>query len=114
MSSAGNSSTFWPACVPVRRSFVAWLPRGLILGLMTGIAGMVAVDLHRKAEIDRSLAAICRVGVIYLRDEESRGSPVVCIHFVSYVVDDAGRVHRRGRARIMTSSCSPDSNSFAN
>ena len=59
---------------------------------------MVAVDLHRKAEIDRSLAAICRVGVIYLRDEESRGSPVVCIHFVSYVVDDAGRVHRSGRA----------------
>ncbi len=59
---------------------------------------MLAVDLRRKSEIDRSLEAICRVGGIYARDEESRGSPIVCIHFVSFLVDDAGNAHRRGRA----------------
>jgi Leucine Rich repeat len=59
---------------------------------------MVAVELHRKAEIDRSLAAICKVGCMYTRDEESQGSPVVSIHFVSLLIDDAGHVNRRGRA----------------
>jgi hypothetical protein len=59
---------------------------------------MVVVDLRRNEETDRALAAICRAGGIYVRDEDSRGSPVVCIHFVPFLVDDTGHVHQRGRA----------------
>jgi len=98
MSSAGNSSTSSFALAPEGRSLVERWHRALIVGLIAGLAGIVALDLHRKAESDRSLEAICRVGAIYARDEESRGSPVVCIHFVTFQVDDAGQVHRRGRA----------------
>jgi hypothetical protein len=66
--------------------------------LIAGIAGMVVADLHRNEEIDRALATICKVGGIYVRDETSRRSPVICIHFVPFLDDDAGHVHWRGRA----------------
>lgn len=98
MSLASNSSPFSSACATEQRSVVKWWPCALIVVLMAGIAGMLAVDLDRKAAINRSLAEICRVGGIYARDEELRGSPIVCIHFVPYLVDDAGYVHRRRRA----------------
>jgi hypothetical protein len=66
--------------------------------LFCGIAGTVAVDLRRNEEIDRTLAAISSAGGIYVRDEESPGRPVVCVHFIPVLVDDAGHAYERGRA----------------
>jgi hypothetical protein len=58
----------------------------------------VGVDFYKVVACNRSLAAIRKAGGIYARDVEARGRPIVSIDLDSYLVDDTGQVHRRGRA----------------
>jgi hypothetical protein len=86
------------AAPPARRSFHHWWPSLMIAALIAIIAGLIGVDLWRKASIDRSLAAILKAGGYYARDEASRDRPIVSIDLDSYLIDDSGRAHHRGQA----------------
>jgi hypothetical protein len=73
-------------------------PGAICVGLIAAIGVLVSIELYKMAAINRSLAAVCEAGGIYARDDEARGRPVVSIDLDSYLIDDTGQVHRRGRA----------------
>jgi hypothetical protein len=90
------------ATASARASWGRWLPRaGIALVLAVG-AGLVGIDRVREARTRSALAEVRKRGGFYLREEGRRHRPVTCVDLDSTLVDDAGRVHRRGRATDAT------------
>lgn len=70
-------------------------PPVLFLAIV-GVGGLiVAVKMLFLTSESRALAEVERHGGVYVRDESLKGSPVVRIDLQPWLVDDAGRVHRR-------------------
>src|SRR5262249_763100 len=67
-------------------------------GLVAVLVGLLSIDLLRKAETDGSIAEILKAGAVYARDDRAQGNPVVTIDLASFMVDDTGRVYRKGYA----------------
>jgi hypothetical protein len=59
---------------------------------------LIVHDLGRKQRINWALAEVCQAGGLYARDEQDARRPVVSIDLDTYLVDDSGREHRKGRA----------------
>jgi hypothetical protein len=75
-----------------------WLLRSVMLIPIACLVGIAGAELARKAAIDWALQGIRSVGGVYARDETERDRPVVSIDLGSYLIDDTGKVHRRGQA----------------
>jgi Leucine Rich repeat len=98
MNPAGIDSRCSPACARARDFFVHWWGRATCVGLIAAISLHLGIDLYRTTAIDRSLEAMCQAGGMFARDEDAQGQPVVAIDLDSYMIDDTGQVHHRGRA----------------
>src|SRR5262249_55015358 len=90
----------WPQDHPkrARRSWALRARDGVLAVLLCGGAGMILIDLYRKALVERALAEIERAGGTYLRQAGGRSGPVVALDLDATIVFDNGEVHERGRA----------------
>jgi hypothetical protein len=98
MNPAAIDSKCSPACARAREIFLQWWHRAACVGLLAAISAQLGIDLYRTMALNRTLEVIRQAGGIHARDDEARGRPVVSIDLDSYLVDDSGQVHRRGRA----------------
>ncbi len=98
MNPAGIDSRCSSACTWARELFVHWWYRAACVGLLAVISVQLSTDLYQTIALNRALEVIRQAGGIYARDDDVRGRPVVSIDLDSYLVDDSGQVHRRGRA----------------
>jgi hypothetical protein len=98
MNSVALISRYSSGCAQWRDRLARWWPGAICVGLIVAIGVVLGTELHRMAAIRRSLAGVCEAGGLYALDGEAHGRPVVSINLDSYLIDDAGQVHRRGRA----------------
>jgi hypothetical protein len=98
MNPAGIDSICSHVSARSRELFVHWWHRATCVGVIAAIGLHLGIDHCRTAAINHSLAAVSQAGGMYARDDKVRGRPVVSIDLDSFLVDDAGQVHRRGRA----------------
>jgi hypothetical protein len=71
-----------------------------------GCAAVVGVDLYLEARTEWALAEIRKSGGFYMRESQEgrRHRPVTRVDLDATLVDDTGRVHRRGQATDATLS----------
>jgi hypothetical protein len=90
------------ATASAHASWGKWLRRGSI-ALVLGVgAGVVAIDQDREARTRAALAEVRKQGGYYVREEGRRDRPVTRVDLDATMVDDAGRVHQRGRVTDAT------------
>jgi hypothetical protein len=79
-----------------------WARDGLLAAVVLGGAGVILIDLDRKARVDRALDEVVRAGGSYMREHGSRSRPVIAIDLDAEDVMDSGEVLPRGRATDAT------------
>jgi hypothetical protein len=75
------------------------LLRAALLVPIAGLAGLACAEVLQKAAHERALQGIRVVGGVYARDQGERGRPIVSVDLGAYLIDDTGKVHRKGRAK---------------